>query len=66
MESNLITAKQAQQRYNISTASLRRWMNRGKLTEYRTPGGHRRYSECEIKQLLMVKDADEEDNCIEL
>ncbi len=36
---------------NVSIGTLRRWEREGKLTSYRTDGGHRRYDFEEIKVL---------------
>lgn len=38
--------------YHVDPATARRWADTGKLTEIRTPGGHRRYRRAEIEALL--------------
>ena len=32
--------------------TLRRWTNAGKITAYRTPGGHRRYRADDVRALM--------------
>ena len=36
----------------VSRVSVIRWADKGLLTEIRTPGGHRRYLESEVRTLL--------------
>jgi diguanylate cyclase (GGDEF)-like protein/excisionase family DNA binding protein len=36
----------------VSLNTLRRWSDNGKVTCYRSPGGHRRYRRCDIAALL--------------
>jgi len=49
----LIDITKASKLFGVSTKTLRRWDNEGKLKAYRTMGGHRRYKltdkELEIK-----------------
>lgn len=43
MESSYLTSKQVCNRLAISADTLRRWVNAGQLTVYRTPGGGWRF-----------------------
>ena len=47
-----LTLKQATIKYQISKVTLRRWMNIGLISQFRTPGGHRRFKDSEIQNLL--------------
>ena len=40
----------------ISLNTLRRWSDSGKLTCYRSPGGHRRYRRVDVEALLRAED----------
>lgn len=48
----LLTSHQAAKLLNVWPETLRRWEKEGKLKPLRTPGGHRRYKESQIKILL--------------
>ena len=39
-------------RYRVSARSLRRWNALGILAASKTPGGHRRYRESDVRSLL--------------
>ena len=36
----------------VHVVTLRRWEREGRLTPLRTPGGHRRYTETQLKGML--------------
>ena len=38
--------------FRVDPKTVTRWANSGKLTTLRTPGGHRRYKESEVRDLL--------------
>ncbi len=48
----LIDITKASKLFGVSTKTLRRWDNEGKLKAYRTVGGHRRYKLTDIENLL--------------
>ena len=48
----LLTSHQVARLLNVWPETLRRWEKEGKLKPLRTPGGHRRYKESQIKILL--------------
>ena len=52
-----LTAKQINELYNFSSATLRRWESDGNLHPIKTAGGHRRYKESELLALLGFADA---------
>lgn len=51
----LLTSHQLAKIINVWPETLRRWEREGKLVPLRTPGGHRRYKESQIKTLLGEK-----------
>lgn len=52
----LLRQSEVEQKYRISKTTLHRWLKDGKLTDYRTVGGHRRYDSAEIEGLLSISD----------
>jgi len=54
MEENekLLTPAEVANRFGVSPKTVTRWAQKGKLTSIRTPGGHRRYRETEVRALL--------------
>lgn len=39
----ICTAREAMERLNVSAGTLRRWAKQGKISHFKTPGGHFRY-----------------------
>jgi excisionase family DNA binding protein len=52
MTERLMTAKEAAAHLRISLFTLRKIEKEGLMVPYRTPGGHRRYSEQMLKEYL--------------
>jgi len=52
----LLTIKEVQKMLNVSKTTLQRWDNSGKLIAVRTEGGHRRYKESDINNLMNKRD----------
>jgi excisionase family DNA binding protein len=52
---NLVTVKEAANLLGVSSKTIRRWENEGRITSIRTIGGHRRFSPTD---LLSFKEAD--------
>jgi excisionase family DNA binding protein len=48
----LLTPAEVAQLFRVSPKTVTRWARAGKLTAMRTLGGHRRFRETEIRQLL--------------
>jgi excisionase family DNA binding protein len=42
---------EAARRLSVHPATLREWADRGRIRSYRTPGGHRRFSEADVVEL---------------
>jgi excisionase family DNA binding protein len=45
---NLMTTGEVSRLFNVDSKTVSRWANAGLFTEYRTPGGHRRFDEKEV------------------
>ena len=52
----LLTLKETENILNVSKSTLQRWDNSGKLKAIRTEGGHRRYKQSDIDEILKDKD----------
>lgn len=46
-----LTLDEAARRLSVHPATLREWADRGRIRTYRTPGGHRRFSEADVREL---------------
>ncbi|CAB4752459.1 MAG: BldC family transcriptional regulator [Actinobacteria bacterium] len=57
---NLLTPGEVALLFHVDPKTVTRWAKAGKLTSIRTLGGHRRYRESEVKELL--KDNSSKDN----
>ena len=49
---NLMTPGEVAALFRVDVRSVTRWAQQGRLTSIRTPGGHRRYRESEVRRLL--------------
>jgi excisionase family DNA binding protein len=49
----LLTPAEVASLFRVDPKTVTRWAKSGKLTSIRTLGGHRRYKESEIKELLL-------------
>ena len=57
----LLTLKETETLLNVSKSTLQRWDKSGKLKALRTEGGHRRYKESEILNLIGIEETNVED-----
>ena len=48
----LLTPAEVAALFRVDTKTVKRWAQAGKLTSIRTLGGHRRYRESEVRELL--------------
>ncbi|HLN76719.1 MAG TPA: BldC family transcriptional regulator [Nocardioidaceae bacterium] len=48
----LLTPSEVAAMFRVDPKTVTRWAQAGKLTSIRTLGGHRRYRESEVRQLL--------------
>ena len=48
----LLTPAEVAQMFRVDPKTVTRWARAGKLTSIRTLGGHRRYREAEVRELL--------------
>jgi excisionase family DNA binding protein len=46
-----LSLDQAARRLSVHPATLREWADRGRIRSFRTPGGHRRFSEADVREL---------------
>ena len=53
-QENLLTPAEVATLFRVDPKTVTRWAKAGKLTSIRTLGGHRRYKESEVRQLLKV------------
>jgi excisionase family DNA binding protein len=51
--------------FRVDPKTVTRWAKAGKLTSIRTPGGHRRYRETEVRALLEGDTAPKGSRCPE-
>lgn len=49
---SLLTPGEVAELFRVSSKTVARWAKAGKLTSIRTLGGHRRFSEAEVRALL--------------
>jgi excisionase family DNA binding protein len=54
---DLLRPREVAEIFGVRTATVARWAREGKLTPFRTPGGHRRYSRTAVRE-LMAADAE--------
>lgn len=64
MLNKLLNIKQASQYLNVSQDTLRKWEKNGKITPFKTVGGHRRFSVSELDKLLGVENEETEGNVV--
>ncbi len=50
----LLTPAEVAALFRVDPKTVSRWAEAGKITAIRTPGGHRRYHEAEVRRLLGV------------
>lgn len=53
----LLTVPEIAALFHVNPKTVRRWINAGKLAAGRTPGGHYRSRESEVRMLLAVMNA---------
>ncbi len=53
-QERLLTPAEVASLFRVDPKTVTRWAKAGKLTSIRILGGHRRYTESEVKQLLKV------------
>ena len=55
MKTQYFSIKEAERRCGVTRETLRNWEKAGKLNPVRTPGGHRRYTEGMLDEVLNLK-----------
>lgn len=51
-QSRLLTPSEVATLFRVDPKTVTRWAKEGKLSSIRTPGGHRRFREVEVRALL--------------
>lgn len=51
-EEKMLTPGEVAAMFGVNSQTLARWARTGKVPSIKTPGGHRRYREAEIRALL--------------
>ena len=57
----LLTPAEVAKLFRVDPKTVTRWAKAGKLTAIRTLGGHRRYRQSEVQNLLNAKPQNQED-----
>jgi excisionase family DNA binding protein len=57
-EDRLLTPGELAALFRVSRTTVTRWAAKGRITAVRTPGGHRRYRESDVRGLLRGAQAD--------
>lgn len=52
MNSDALTPREVAALFRVDPKTVTRWANQGRLTSFRTLGGHRRFKESEVKAFL--------------
>jgi excisionase family DNA binding protein len=52
MNEKLLTPGEVARLLRVDPKTVTRWANQGRITRVRTPGGHNRFRESEIRELL--------------
>ena len=53
-QEKLLTPSEVAAMFRVDPKTVTRWAKAGKLTSIKTLGGHRRYKESEVKELLQI------------
>lgn len=51
-DSDLMTPREVAERFGVEVKTITRWAQAGKLTCFRTLGGHRRYNRAEVEKII--------------
>ena len=51
----MLNITEASEILGVSTKTLRRWEKDGKISPFRTPGGHRRYDKEQLLKIINYK-----------
>jgi len=60
-KSRLLTPGEVASIFRVDPKTVTRWAAAGRIGSIRTPGGHRRFRESEVRELLEGDGADEQD-----
>lgn len=51
-DDDLLTPREVAEIFGVRTTTIARWSREGRLNPIRTPGGHRRYTRSQVRELL--------------
>lgn len=51
-DNELMTPKEVAEAFGVEVKTITRWAQAGKLTCFRTLGGHRRYNRAEVEKII--------------
>jgi len=63
MNDKHLRTSEVNEEYNVTRLTLYEWEQEGLLRPTRTPGGHRRYSQAELEDLLGIESRTKEGGC---
>jgi putative resolvase len=52
----MLSINEASKLLGVTKRTLRNWEKKGKISPYRTPGGHRRYDKEELLKVMNIND----------
>lgn len=56
-DEELLTPTEVAKRFKVDPKTVTRWAKAGKISSFRTLGGHRRFKASEVERLINRKDA---------
>jgi len=59
-----LRTSEVKEKYNITRLTLYKWEQEGLIDPARTPGGHRRYSQAELEDLLGIESHTRQGGCV--
>jgi len=64
MDDRYLRTSEVKERYNITPLALHKWEQEGLIDPARTPGGHRRYSQAELEDVLGIESHTKQGGCL--
>ena len=64
MDDRYLRTSEVKEKYNITRLTLYKWEQEGLIDPARTPGGHRRYSQAELEDLLGIESHTRQGGCV--
>ena len=64
MDDRYLRTSEVKEKYNITRLTLYKWEQEGLIDPARTPGGHRRYSQAELEDVLGIESHTKQGGCL--